>query len=390
MKHVTPVRTPPPIDHVAWIDWLKVLVIVGVFAYHAAQPFVLTTWVVVDREKSLVLSALAGLGYLFGMPLMFLLAGAASWLALRTTPLHTYFAKRLRLAAPLVGGILVLTPLQAWIGAVTRGASTSLPDFALGFWADVEIAVSPLWLGTHSYHLWFLGFLLIYAVVSAPVLVRLTPRNGRLRMPTALLVAPMAVLTVSQLPLRVAFPSYRDWADFALWFVYFLIGAAMVAYRPLLLAMTRRGFAMLLAGIGLAVAMVPIFLAGPGFELESAPRYDAASVGYIALRTAMTWCLVVVAVAVGAHWLDRRPAQARSASGLILPFYVLHHPIVVAVAAVAVTWPVGWMLKFSVILIASFALSVGASMGVARTPVLRGLLGMGPLRPMGRSTALAT
>ena len=66
-----------------WVDWLKGLVVSGVVLYHAAQPFVLTSWIVTDDERSLLLSTLAGLGYLFAMPLMFLLAGTASMLALQ-------------------------------------------------------------------------------------------------------------------------------------------------------------------------------------------------------------------------------------------------------------------------------------------------------------------
>jgi hypothetical protein len=391
MTHLIGVRVTPANPRLAWIDWLKVIVVLGVFAYHAAQPFVLTSWIVVDQEKSIVLSALAGLGYLFGMPLMFLLAGAASWVALQHTPTSAFIAKRLRLAVPLIGGILVLSPLQAWIGAVTRGAAPSLPEFALRFWRDVDLVPSPLWLGTYGYHLWFIGFLLIYSVASAPLLVRLGPRNGLRRTPTAtFLLAPIGALLVSQLPLRVAFPAYRDWADFALWFVYFLLGAAMVAWRPLFVAMTERGFAMLLPAIGLAVAMVPIFLGGAGFDLEAAPRYDATSIGYLALRAAVGWCWVVVAVAIGARWLDRRPVEARAASGFVLPFYVLHHPAVVVVAAVAVTWPVGLWLKFIAIVGISLAVSLAASLAVARTPVLRPLLGMGHPQPMPPLTARVT
>ena len=55
-------RGATTIGRQAWIDWLKVLVVIGVFVYHAAQPFVLTTWIVVGEEKSVVLSAIAGLG----------------------------------------------------------------------------------------------------------------------------------------------------------------------------------------------------------------------------------------------------------------------------------------------------------------------------------------
>ncbi len=68
-------------ERLNWIDWLKVLVVVGAFVFHAAQPFVYTEWLINDTDKSLPLSVASGFGYLFGMPLMFFLAGAATWLA---------------------------------------------------------------------------------------------------------------------------------------------------------------------------------------------------------------------------------------------------------------------------------------------------------------------
>ena len=63
-------------ERLNWIDWLKVTVVFGAFLFHAAQPFVITGWLVNDPEKSVALSLYSGFGYLFGMPLMFLLAGA--------------------------------------------------------------------------------------------------------------------------------------------------------------------------------------------------------------------------------------------------------------------------------------------------------------------------
>jgi glucans biosynthesis protein C len=366
------------VGRLAWIDWLKVIVVLGVFAYHSAQPFVLTSWIVVHDEKSLLLSALAGLGYLFGMPLMFLLAGAASWAALQATAVGTYARRRLRLVLPLVAGFAVLSPLQAWAGASTRGEVIGPVAFAVRFWADAELPAGPAWLGDYGYHLWFIGFLLVYALVSIPLLVRLRASGPPMRPPaTWLATVAVAALLVAQVPLRVAFPVYRDWADFALWLGYFVAGAAMLAWPAVLPAIARRGLLMLVPGLLLAAAMVPIYLAGPGFALESSPTFDAASLGYIALRTAVGACWVVGAIAIGIRWFDVRGAQARAASRLVLPFYVLHHPIVVMVAAVVVplSWPMG--LSFATILAVSGVLTLAACLVAARTSPLRLLFGMG-------------
>ena len=99
-------------ERLNWIDWLKVVVVVGAFLFHAAQPFVYTaagtpaSWLIYDTDKSLLLSLLSGFGYLFGMPLMFFLAGAATWLAVEKRGIGGHTGLRLqRLLIPLVMGL---------------------------------------------------------------------------------------------------------------------------------------------------------------------------------------------------------------------------------------------------------------------------------------------
>lgn len=378
------------VTRLAWVDWLKVLVIVGVFAYHAAQPFVMTTWIVVSDEKSLLLSAFAGLGYLFGMPLMFVLAGAASLVALRGTDVGAYLRKRLRLVVPLVAGLAILSPLQTWVGDATRGDVIGPAPFAVRFWADAGPPTGPLWLGEYGYHLWFIGFLLVYTLASVPVLVRLRRGATPMRPPAPLLaIVPIAVLVIGQVPLRVLAPAYRDWADLALWFAYFLAGAAMLAWPRALELIGRHGLVMVVPGLLLAVAMLPVFASGPGLALESNPTFDVAALGYIVLRTAIGACWVVVGLAIGRRWLDGAAAQAREASRLVLPFYVLHHPIVVVVAAVVVPldWPVG--VGFGTILAASGMLTLAACLLAVRTSTLRLLFGMSGGAPDVQRTAAA-
>ncbi len=82
-------------QRLVWVDWLKGLVVLGVVAFHAAQPYVVTDWIVNATEDSYVLSGLAGLGYLFAMPLMFLLAGVTGWIALERRTTWQYLRVRL-------------------------------------------------------------------------------------------------------------------------------------------------------------------------------------------------------------------------------------------------------------------------------------------------------
>ncbi len=392
MTPMQPGRTPP--RRLVWIDWLKVLVVLGVFAYHAAQPFVATTWIITNPERSLLLGAFAGFGYLTGMPLMFLLAGAASWLALGQRGIGRYLWLRVqRLAVPLVLGIALLSPFQAWIGALTRGSHQSLPAYGLQFFGQMRLYPTPRWLGDYGYHLWFLGFLFLYAVISIPALgwMRRAPGQAGIGRLAALIERPLGLwwpllpLVASQLLLRASFPSYRDWADFGLWLIFFLIGVMMVADHRILSAMAERGLRLLVPALVLATAFIPIATSGAIWQLEGSPRYDLAGFGYVALRTAVAWCWVVVAVAIGVRWFDHGERVVRPAAQIVLPFYVLHHPAIVIVAAVVVGWPAGVWPKYAAILIGSLGLTLLLCEAVRRIPALRGIFGI----PGSRSAAMA-
>jgi len=99
-----------------YLDTLKVAVVYGIFVYHAALPFTWTSWLVSNRQKSLVLTALAMFCFPWGIPMMFLLAGADSWFALRSRAPGAFLRSRfLRLVLPLAAGIALLSPLTAYL-----------------------------------------------------------------------------------------------------------------------------------------------------------------------------------------------------------------------------------------------------------------------------------
>jgi glucans biosynthesis protein C len=66
----------------------------------------------------------------------------------------------------------------------------------------------------------------------------------------------------------------------------------------------------------------------------------------------------------------------------VLPFYVLHEPVIVAVAWVVVRWPAPLLGKYLSVVAASFILTVALYEGlVRRFQLTRFLFGMKPARP---------
>ncbi|MGZ8562036.1 MAG: acyltransferase family protein [Candidatus Limnocylindria bacterium] len=375
-------------ERLNWIDWLKVLVVFGAFVFHAAQPFVLTGWLVNDTEKSVPLSLYSGFGYLFGMPLMFLLAGATTWLATQRTGVAGHRALRIRrLVVPLVLGLVILSPLQVWIATLGSGHLEDLGAFLPRYVASLRLPLSPAWFGDYGYHLWFLAFLFFDVLLVLPLLPRLraardagTLSIGAFAERPAGLAALFAAILLPQLILRPLFPVYRDWADFVLWLGYFGIGVLAMADGALLAALVgrRRQFLWLIPVA--AVALLPILPFGSPLDLEHDPTYAPIGLAYITWRTALCWVMVVSLVGFASVYLRARPRLLAWASGLVLPFYVLHHPVVVLVAALVVGMGIGLWAKFGLILLLSLAGTLLLCAVVMRWPAAVARRS-GPLRP---------
>jgi peptidoglycan/LPS O-acetylase OafA/YrhL len=75
---------------------------------------------------------------------------------------------------------------------------------------------------------------------------------------------------------------------------------------------------------------------------------------------------------------------ARYGNEAVLPFYVLHEPVIVAVAWVVVRWPAPLPVKYLSVVAASFILTLALYEAlVRRFQLTRFLFGMKPARPTG-------
>jgi surface polysaccharide O-acyltransferase-like enzyme len=380
-----------PSEHLPWIDWLKVILVLGVCYYHTAQVFTVAGWLIQDQERSLALSAFAGFGYLFGLPLLFMLSGAAAWFALETRTASAFAVQRVqRLLPPIVLGFLLISPLQAWLAAVNGGSQESLAGFAPQWFAALPIPTGPVWLGVYGYHLWFIGFLFLYGILSLPALVWLRSDAGRryvrrLATPAGRVAAAIGLVTilvVAQVALRPFFPVLYDWADFLLGLGFVVAGAVLVADRRFGEALARRRLSLLALALAASAGLFPFIAMDRVWEFERLLAITPEGVAYLAVRSVATtaWVLAVIGFAI--RYLTRRTAALDYASDAVLPFYVLHHPIVVAIAVVAITWPVGLWAKHIVIVAGSFGATwLLYEYGVRRVGPMRVLFGLRPASP---------
>jgi hypothetical protein len=155
-----PSTARPAAHRQAWIDNLRVAVIVGVIGAHVTLIYALDVgWYYEERTASTIAKAmLAGAfapGLLFGMGLLFFVAGLFTPRALAAKGPRRFAVDRLwRLGLPTVAYVFVVNPLLNFVGDHAMGEGERVGDyFRRTYWDDVELGVA-----------WFLAALLLFSL----------------------------------------------------------------------------------------------------------------------------------------------------------------------------------------------------------------------------------
>ena len=121
---VAPVPASPRAGtvRVHYLDWLRVLALLGVFLYHAVHPFDTLDWHVKNADQSELISVVLAFFSAWGLGLFFLLAGAGTFFSLRSRSAGGYAAERVsRLLVPLLVAWVLLSPPQGFIEGRHQG-----------------------------------------------------------------------------------------------------------------------------------------------------------------------------------------------------------------------------------------------------------------------------
>jgi peptidoglycan/LPS O-acetylase OafA/YrhL len=371
-----------------WIDWLRVGAIAGVFVFHTLRPFDATDWHVKNAETDALLGTSQIFVATFGPAVLFLLAGAGVRFALRRRTPRAFLGERTaRLLVPFVVGTLLLSPIQAAIERAHDGrAVTALPDF-VGWWsaapgAILDRGVTPAVFG-FGYHLWFLGFLFAFSVIGLPICAALRRPRGVealraiasrvARWPGATLLGalPIAVLMLALAPLGT---DEHDWAEFGWFFGYFLIGYVLLADERFLPAVRRDLRVILMVAAASTAALIGLdFVAWYTDPTRRGLDLRSLATLLVFVLEGWAWTLVVLNLAMRFARLQR-PVAPRLGDA-VLPIYVLHQPVILAVAFLVVPWPVGIVPKWLAVFGISAIVTLGFIELALRAPLTRVLLG---------------
>jgi peptidoglycan/LPS O-acetylase OafA/YrhL len=370
-----------------WIDWLRVAAIAGVFVFHTFRPFDADGWHVKNAETSAMLGGLMTWFWSFGLALLFLLAGAGARFALRKRTWRTFVRERTtRLLVPFAAGTLLLSPIQSFIQATHEGRYSGSIVGYLGAWAaEVADALgkgpSPTIAGI-GYHLWFLGFLFAISVVALPVCTWLMGRRGgdaidalarRVGRPgtTLAFAIPIALLMGVSAP----FGSHEhDWFEFGWYVGYFAIGFVLMSDQRFLAAIRRDLWIAFGVAVVSAVGLVVTDLEGWASTLgDRGLDWTYPAMGLLFATEGWAWTVVILGIGMRAARLQQPVGQ--TVGDAVLPVYVIHQPVILAVAFFVVQWPLGILPKWLVVFGVSAVITLALVELALRSPLTRILLG---------------
>lgn len=377
------------------LDWVRSLAILSVLWYHAAQLF---TGQLAGFEAATVAPTAAGaaLGefcfffHQWRMPLVFCVAGVGCAAALERRGAQTFAADRVRrLAVPLAFGLVTVLPAQLYL---IDGGPVGLEAYAVGLRSALAGEPVPR-LG----HLWFIASLLLADAAVVPALILLRgaaarrwhargdrPAAGPERALAGVLAVALVVAAVRCLPTRYVGQwtvlGVAEFKPFVYHLAFYVAGVALAASRPAWTAMERRRRALLAAAL---VMQAAVYLlrdavaggAGPG----TARLMDV-------LSGATAWLWVATVLGYGRAHLGFENPLLRYAREASYPVYLLHYPLLLALATPIALWDAPVWLRFP----ALGALVTAAAVGIYHAAVrpfaaARFVFGLRPLPAAGGS-----
>ena len=405
------------------LDAMRALVVAGLVVFHSAMVFASgTSWFVNDARPSPGFTVFLLWGSLADGRVAAFYESMGARYALRSRSAAAFVRERLgRLGVPLLTGLVLLVAPMFYLNRLGEpGFHEPYWRFWLRFLNPAAIAIGIPATGTwHSggdefdpAHLWFLFSLLVFSIVLVPAFAWLRrPHGARLIDQLAGLTQrhPAAALLVAAVPIMAVEAALGPDKNTGGWerltyLFFFLYGYLLGCDRRLEQTLRRlRWWALgsaVVASVLLAVAAKLVDPSGADPMSGVTPPLSATQglAGWL-----WTTAILGLAGTAAARFTTARPTGSPEGSPArtswwqrvvsysneaVLPFYLLHEPVIVAVAWVIVRWPAPLLIKYLSVVAASFVLTLALYEGlVRRFQLTRFLFGMKPARQLGHSTS---
>lgn len=380
-----------------YLDWLRFLVVLSLAPFHAALSFTGqgVAYVYDPSVRDAILHGNHPSAGPFGlrllvifldnwfMHLLFFISGIGVSTALQKRSPRDFIRERAnRLLLPTLFGVLIVIAAQEWLRALNFGRfNGNFFEFYPHFFNGIRTSAASR--GNFDWgHLWFLVYLFAFSVLGLPFFIRSKKwplfSDGRLGSwfsAGGRVLYPALWIATLEAVFRPGWPGFQnlinDWANFTVYFSFFVFGYAAGLDRMLLEAIERRKTIALSAGLTLLAVRIEMFR-----TLHIPEGYSLLNMAAQFIRGLSAFCFVLAAIGFGKRYLNRGGSALALARDESFPLYIMHYLPLSAAVLLLCGSPLPVMARWTIAVIASWA-GVAVFTEIARRiPPLRSLFGI--------------
>ncbi|NIQ39720.1 MAG: acyltransferase family protein [Proteobacteria bacterium] len=349
--------------------------------YHTARIFDSIPFYVKHEPPIIGLEVLRRFLDPWGMPLLFLIAGASSWFSLQSRTQGEFIRERAkRLLVPLAFGTLVLVPPQTYYAAVSKTVEFQksffqyYPEFfsigGLDSLTGFEGTFTPA-------HLWFILYLFLFSIIALPAFRYLDTQRGRQHISQLARMHGCHTwgMFLFAIPLAFARLTGLPYPNPLFFFIVFLYGYIFCITDQFQEGIDKvHPMAIMLAVLGLILFYV---IKLSGFSRPPQPSFGAQYVLFEIFHAFNTWAWILVLLGLGKRYLNFPHTLLTYLNEGSYPIYVLQQTVIVVAGFYLLQWQINVVAKFGPITLTSTFLILSLyAVAVKRTGVTRFLFGM--------------
>lgn len=406
------------------VDVIRALLVFGLILFHSARIFDLLPFYIKNEQQSLTLMVLVGFVSQWGMPLFFVIAGMAAWHSLKFRTAAGFALDRFRrLVIPLAFGLFVIVPPQHYYSLRTNPEyHDSYSQFYPSFFRVVLKIDFPEFIRADPAvgifgpaHLWFLYYLFAFSMVALPLFIYLRGGAGlrfvsnlaafcEKRGAIFLLAIPVIVIETFILTQETT-----GWNRYA-YLPFLVCGYLFAADRRFEDSLLRHRYIGLAGGTLTVLGFFAISVFTYQNGIDPSRGYSWQGLLWRLLKSCSSYLWIVAILGWARAYRQRRGHQSESEvrvagktfrqmlhranvrqyiNEAVMPFYIVHQTVIVVIGFYVVNLEAGVALKYALVVILTFAITLLLyDLAIRRMNLTRILFGMKLLEEARQHRAL--
>jgi hypothetical protein len=213
--------------------------------------------------------------------------------------------------------------------------------------------------------MWFLGFLFLFSMLGLPLFRYFKSDFGQKLLSKLIAVTQyrggLLVFTlppiIARLCLQPFFPYEHDWADFFYLLTFFITGYLVISDERLRKVIRRDWWISLGIGTLAFLGAFTISFSTGELDIEAIPKSPLDFIWW-GLFAVCGWCWTAFILSIGMRYLNFTNRLLQYGQEAIVPFFVVHQPVIILISYFVVQWNISLLLKLVIVVLGSLLVSI--------------------------------